>query len=158
MTTIPVQFVWSVCKPDERQYEQNSMEFMPFVGNPPTQPIIEIDLPIELLKNHDEYLAKSKDPILSIAAVQYIREQWRKCGFSDPEVAPEDFKPTTEDDNWGDPIRSSLSSPTEDDSKKASEQLDSNWEETEKPETTLDPVWDEKQEDWGTEPNFDNQT
>jgi hypothetical protein len=119
------------------------MEFMPFIGNPPTQPIIEIDLPIELLKNHTEYLAKSRDPILSIAAVQYIREEWRKGGFSDPEVTFEDFKPKVEspDDNWGEPIKASLASPLDD---------DGNWDEVEKPETTDSP-WDEKQEDWGTD-------
>jgi len=138
MTTIPVQFVWSVYRPDARQYKQQSIEVMPFVaiGN---QPTVEIDLPIELLANTTEYLAKSKDPILSIAAVKYLVDEWEKI-FSDPQVSPEDFKAKVEDADWGDDLPKT-------NSEKVAEQVDT-WDEvdkTEKPEEQ----WDETTEDWG---------
>jgi hypothetical protein len=164
MTTVKVVFAWNMYRPDNRQYKQQSIEVTPYMGD--ESPMVEIELPVELLANAEDYLKagiegkKPPQPILSVKAVKYLVDEWEKI-FSDPkEVEPEDFftKPTIEDkDGWVDKTDDWDTTPNEPktNSEKATEQLNDNWDEVEKTETP-DPVWDEKQEDWGTEPNFDN--
>ena len=152
MTTIKVQFHWATYRPDARQYKQQSIEVNPFLpeGN---QPLVEIELPVNLLANAEDYLKagiegnKSPTPILSIAAVKYLVDEWEKV-FSD--VSPDDFTPhlSNADADWSaDLPQSDPSGITGTD--------DNSWDEVVSPETEAEP-WDEKQEDWGSEPNFDN--
>jgi len=152
MTTVKVRFVWSTYRPDARQYKQQSMEVMPFVGKQSTQPEIEIELPVNLLANAEEFIKAPIEgkpeptPILSIKACKYLVDEWEKV-FSDEEISPDDFNPslplTVSDDNWGDEQPKT-------NSEKATEQSaeDDNWDETDKTENP-EEQWDEKDEDWG---------
>ena len=152
MTTIKVQFHWATYRPDARQYKQQSIEVNPFLpeGN---QPLVEIELPVNLLANAEAYLLagvegnKPPTPILSIAAVKYLVDEWEKV-FSD--VSPDDFKPTQDAQDFAtqEEWDKAVIDPTP-------QTTDDNWDDVVSPETEAEP-WDEKQEDWGSEPNFDN--
>jgi hypothetical protein len=169
MTTIKVQFHWATYRPDARQYKQQSIEVNPFLPEG-SQPLVEIELPVNLLANAEDYLKagiegnKSPTPILSIAAVKYLVDEWEKV-FSD--VSLDDFKSKVEDD-W-EVIKDTTDAqnfpqqevweeddPSVTDYEKANPNVEhDNWDEVVSPETEAEP-WDEKQEDWGSEPNFDN--
>lgn len=146
MTTVKVEFHWATYRPDARQYKQQSMEVTPFLPESGNQPIIEVDLPTKLLANAEEYLkagiegTKLPQPILSIAAVKYLVDEWEKV-FSDPQVALDDFKPATDDnDNWDE---NDVAVPQD-----AGSSDDDNWDEVDKTENP-EEQWDDTAEDWG---------
>ena len=160
MTTIKVQFHWATYRPDARQYKQQSIEVNPFLpeGN---QPLVEIELPVNLLANAEDYLKagiegnKPPTPILSIAAVKYLVDEWEKV-FSD--ISAEDFKPKVEGlDDWEEGLGEVKDYPTTEDFEKENPNVEhDNWDEAVSPETEEPIPWNEKDEDWGSEPNFDN--
>jgi hypothetical protein len=173
-TTIKVYFKWDEYRPDNRQYKQQSMLVWPLLDGDEVIKV-EMDLPVSLLANAEEYLKaeiegnKPPTPIFTIKAQKYLVDEWEKV-FSD--ISPDDFKPAVDNGGWDDPS-------TEEETKAAKElqnaddnwpqatpqndewgdtipQTDNeNWDEVVIPETEAEP-WDEKQEDWGHEPNFDN--
>ena len=149
-TTIKVYFKWDEYRPDNRQYKQQSMLVWPLLDGDEVIKV-EMDLPVNLLANAEEYLEaeiegnKPPKPIFSIAAVKYLVDEWEKV-FSD--VSPDDFTPhlSNADADWSaDLPQSDPSGITE---------PEDNWDDV---TTTEEPIpWNEKDEDWGSEPNFDN--
>ena len=158
-TTIKVYFKWDEYRPDNRQYKQQSMLVWPLLDGDEVIKV-EMDLPVSLLANAEEYLKaeiegnKPPTPIFTIKAQKYLVDEWEKV-FSD--VSPNDFKPKVEGlDDWEEGLGEVKDYPTTEDFEKENPNVEhDNWDEVVSPETEAEP-WDEKQEDWGSEPNFDN--
>ena len=132
--------------PDARQYKQQSTKVVPMIDG--AFPEAEIELPVEMLANAEAYLlagvegTKLPKPYLTPKAWKYLVDEWEKV-FSD--VSPDDFKPKEE--VWEEPEPELFGT-----GETLTEQEP--WDDV---TTTEEPIpWNEKDEDWGSEPNFDN--
>jgi hypothetical protein len=155
-TTVPVLFSWDDFKPDQRVYRQQSISLTPHVGDHTL--MIKIDVPLEhtYIANAEEIIqakiangSKAPEPILTLAGVRWIVDQWDEV-FYKTEAEKEEIK-ATEDDDWGE------TKTTTDDEwgdtpatvSQPAQAADDEWAEESKSDDK-DAAWDETKEDWGS--------
>jgi len=138
MADIPVKFIITVVRPDQRQYRQQEVELV-------CQQEMQVLVPL-----NNEYVVNSEDvikaklgsgnvaapnPILTVTGLKYVIDQFDNVFLKpdEKEVA------TTEDEDWGE----EETKPTE---KKSAPAEEEDWDTT---EDSKEVPWDADDETWG---------
>jgi len=151
--TVPavlVQFTWDICRPDNRQYKQQSTELSVYINKQPA--IIDVYVPLDerYVSNYQEYLAKLKGEgdaketaRLTPDGYAYAMSQLENV-VSDP-IEVKDSIPWSESDkteSWGEETES------DDWSEPEEEKEPEDWAFSDDTSTDDDTPWDEDEEEW----------
>lgn len=145
--TVLINFLWETYRPDQREYRQNSVELNPSVGDGKYPAVVQVKVPLQ-----HEYIANSEaiisaqltagdepKPVLTIAGMKYIQDQFDAVLKDAEVVKPDDFKDDSnwhDDEDWG-VTTTSIPVPADDE----------DW--SDATETPADEPWNEAEEDWG---------
>lgn len=143
MEEVTLYFRWSSYKPDQREYRNQSIELNPSWG---TASFITVKVPLkhEYISNSEEIIQAKLasnapvDPVLTIAGMKYVIDQFDAVFFPVPATKPDEVG----DDDWETDLGGS------EPEKKSAPATDEDWETdltTDKPDEV---AWDETEEDW----------
>jgi len=142
MADVPVKFILTVLRPDQRQYRQQEVELF-------SDQEVEVLVPLtnEMISNSEEVIqaklgsgnVANPNPILTVAGLKYVIDQFDNIFLKPEEKAVQD----TKDEDWGDALEDTKSA--EKATTPASDDLEE-WEEVK--EETKDAPWDADNEEW----------
>lgn len=137
MTDIPVKFVITVMRPDQRQYRQQEVELV-------CQQEMQVLVPLtnEYFANSEEVIQEklgsgnvpATNPVLTVAGLKYVIDQFDSVFLTEDKKAA-----TTDDEDWGDDLPPAKSAEP---AKVEAEDWDND---TKKPDEV---PWEENDEQW----------
>ncbi len=143
MTDVPVKFVLTVLRPDQRQYRQQEVELV-------CQQELQVLVPLtnEMIANSEDVIqaklgsgnVANPNPILTVAGLKYVIDQFDDVFLKVEEKPVEE----TTDKDW-DELPDDGQSIEKKSSKKAN---DENWDELPEIEDSKEVPWDEDNEKW----------